>query len=87
MKKSVRAVCFAGLTTLMVGCTSTEVGTATGGAAGAGLGYAVGGGWGAALGAGAGALIGNQIGRQVDDNRYHHRHGYRPYGYRNQYYY
>ena len=75
MKKIIISLCFLGSVAMMNGCTSTEVGTATGAAAGAGLGYAVGGGWGAAIGGGAGALIGNQIGRD-QDRRAYYRSGY-----------
>ena len=58
---------------LLVGCTNTQVGTAAGAAAGAGLGYAVtGSGVGAAVGAGAGGLLGNAIGRNQDKRDYYY---------------
>jgi outer membrane lipoprotein SlyB len=76
MNKYFITLCFLGVTTLLGGCTSTQVGTVAGAGAGAGIGYAVGGGWGSAIGAGAGALIGNQIGQDQDRRNYYYRRGY-----------
>jgi len=78
MKKAIATVFLLGLSTSMiVGCTNTEVGTTTGAAAGAGLGYVVSGGsaLGTVIGAGAGGLIGNSIGRD-QDRRDYYRNGY-----------
>lgn len=60
-----------------IGCTPTQVGTATGAAAGAGIGYAVGGrsALGGVIGAGAGALIGQRIG-QSQERRYYRQGRY-----------
>lgn len=54
--------------TTLISCTSTQVGTTTGGAAGAGVGYAVSGGTplGTALGAGTGALVGYEVGKSQE---------------------
>lgn len=85
MKKIIANVFCLGLsTTALIGCTNTEVGTATGAAAGAGIGYAVSGGsaLGSVVGAGAGGLIGNSIGQDQDRRAYYdYRHGYYPNGY------
>lgn len=62
----------------LIGCTGTQVGTATGAAAGAGVGYAISGGTplGTAIGAGAGALVGHSVGQNYDRrNYYHYRYG------------
>ncbi len=80
MKKTIATLIFLGSTTMIGGCTNTEVGTSVGAAAGAGIGYAVSGGdaLGTVIGAGAGALVGNSIGRSQD--RYYY--GGRYYGHR-----
>lgn len=88
MKKIISTFFVIGLsTTILGGCTNTEVGTTVGGATGAGLGYAVSGGsgLGAVVGAGAGALIGNSIGQEQDRRAYYYSHPYYRNGYN--YYY
>ncbi|HAT7031124.1 TPA: hypothetical protein JAN94_02535 [Legionella pneumophila] len=83
MKKIIPTLFFIGIsTTMMVGCTNTQVGTAVGAAAGAGIGYGVSGGsaLGTAIGAGAGALVGGAIGQEQDRREYYYYSGY-PYYY------
>lgn len=78
MKKIIALLFFLSSSLLMISCTATEVGTATGAAAGAGIGYAVSDdAGGAAVGSAAGALVGYHVGREHDRRRY----------YRGRYYY
>lgn len=74
MKKIIATLFLLGIsTTMLIGCTNTQVGTTLGAAAGAGVGYAVSGGsaLGTAIGAGAGALVGNSIGQDQDRRAYY----------------